>query len=631
MFIICGAIGLPIARLLPERLAWRSVVAPTLGYGVLAVAVPVAYRWGVSISHFFSASLVFAVILLALYARRLVRELRGTASVERRAIAVVAATCLAATLAMMAPRWLGGDRFSAFQGNTWDTYGYLESAVVYARESHEYVATATEDEFARVPLLTLAQASLVNRPSVHQLYAVFSRVAPGQMYRLYHPFLVFSLAQFVLVALFVLRTIFPTRSLLACAAAALVFPLGFWGQYVFDINAWSQLASIPSLFLIFGLGIDIAAREETDVRSAVKLAGVLAVAIAGALFLYPEGFVIYVAAVAPVAGVPAIVRAIRSRRWRGLIPLAGIVGVASAVLYMPTWDFLVGQLTRTSVIKVPWWEYFQIFFLGRDGHAGPTAIDFTGGFFGLYFATPTVKASAAIAVLSRTAIIAMVLAVIAGVGALVAGRFTRDDVASDARKRIIAWTVASVLLLVPAAILFRQANYWPAGKCVSYAAPVFVTLVCLPVIARFSSLPLRIARWIVIAYVAFQLVTAGARVHAARKHGHYARPYPGILEPSLKKNLPWNFTRFESVLDESTRVLVRVPDVWPRAHVLCFLYSRGVPFAIEGPVNTYFDGGTVLGPLPPPWQPDVEFVEEPRGYVLNFRDGRPPVRIVAKR
>lgn len=622
MFVVCGAIGLPISQLLPARFAWRACVAPTLGYGVLAVAVPVAYRMGVSITQFFYASVAVAAIVLALTVRRVVIG-------DRRVVGAIAGVCLAATLVMMAPRWLGGDRFSAFQGNTWDTYGYLESAIVYANESYADVVAATDAEYVRNPMLAMGQASLVNRPSVHQLYGVFSRVAPGQSYRLYHPFLVFSLAQFVLVALFVLRTLFPARSFVACAAVAVTFPLGFWGQYIFDINAWSHISAIPSLFLIFGLAIDLAVHEETDARAGMRLAGVLAVAIAGALFLYPEGFVVYIAAAAPIAGVPSIVRAIRGRRWVGLIPLAGIAGLASAIVYKPTWDFLVLQLTHSKVMKVSWWEYFQIFLFGRDGDAGPTAIDFPAGFAGLYFATPTVKASAAMAVGSRVAIVLVIVAILATLGALIAGRFS--DALPDTRKRIIAWTAGSVLLLVPAVILFVQESYWPAGKCISYAAPVFVTLFCLPVAATFTSRPLRIARWLVVGYVAFQLLTSFVRVHAARKHGHYARPYPGVLDPGLKKFLPWDFSPFEAALDESTRVLVRVPDVWPRAHVLVFLYARHVPFAIEGPVNTYFDGGKALGPLPPPWEPDVELVQEPGAYVLKFRDGRAPVRIVAKR
>jgi hypothetical protein len=631
MFVVCGGIGLPVARLLPQRFAWRVLIAPTLGYGVLAVAVPIAYRAGLSIRGFFFASLTIAVISIALHARRCVREARTASFDERRRIKLIVGACVAATLVMMAPRWLGGDRFSAFQGNTWDTYGYLDSAVVYARESHSYVASAGEQQFAQYPLVAIAQSSLVNRPSVHQLYAVFSRVAPGDAYRLYYPFLVGSFAQFVLVALFVLQTMFSRRALRRCAIAAVVFPLGFWGQYVLDINAWSQLASVPSLFLILGLAVDIAVREEPDLRSGARLAAVLAIAVAGALFIYPEGFIVYAAAAGPIAGLPSLVRAIRSRRWAGLMPLLGFAGFGAAILYGPTWDFLIGQLTRTAMQKVSWWQFFQVFFFGRDGDAGPTAIDFTGGFFGLYFATPTVKASAIVAVLSRLAIVAMVLGIIAGVGAMLAGKYVRDDGVPDQRRRIIAWAIASVLLLVPAVMLLMQDNYWPAGKCVSYASPVFVTLFCLPIIVDFVSPVLRMARWLVVAYVVFQLATSISRTHAAKKHGHYGRPYPGILDPGLKKNLPWDFEPFERVLDDKTHVLVRVPDVWPRAHVMVFLYSRGIPFAIEGKVNTYFDGGATLDAMPPLWEPDAEIVQEPRGYALVFRDGRAPIRIVAKR
>jgi hypothetical protein len=53
MVFACGGIGLPIAELLPPRFVWRPLLAPTLGYAVLAVAVTVSYRWGVPIRLFF--------------------------------------------------------------------------------------------------------------------------------------------------------------------------------------------------------------------------------------------------------------------------------------------------------------------------------------------------------------------------------------------------------------------------------------------------------------------------------------------------------------------------------------------------------------------------------------------------
>ena len=59
-----------------------------------------------------------------------------------------------------------------------------------------------------------------------------------------------------------LRSLVPEASPLTWSGGALVFALGFWGQYVFDINAWSHIASNPTVLLMTGLLIHIAVIPE---------------------------------------------------------------------------------------------------------------------------------------------------------------------------------------------------------------------------------------------------------------------------------------------------------------------------------------------------------------------------------
>jgi hypothetical protein len=633
MFVVCGGIGLPLAELLAARFAWRLLLAPTLGCAVLSVAVTVAYRWGVSIAVFFYVTSALAATVLAVRARPMIRAAALASLVERRLTIAAAATVSVATLVMLAPRWVGGDQFSVFQGNHWDTYAYLDSAMVYAHEPYSAVVGATDQQIIRNPLYALAQTPLTDRPSVQQLYAVFSRVAPDQAYRLYYPFLIFFFSQFVLVALFVLRNALPSASPTVWLAAALVFPLGFWGQYVLDINAWSQVAATPVLFLIFGLLLDTAARTETATGPALRLAGVLAAAVAGAVFIYPEGFLIYAAALFPIATAVPVYRMVRARRFaiRPLLPLLGILGIAATVLYGPLLHHLLSQVTHTSDTRVSWWKFFQMFFFGRDGYAGINSVDFAAGLFGLYFATPAAGASAALAAVQRSAITATVLALFVGLAAVLAGRVKLSSDQPETRVRLGVWGVASVMLLMPAILLAMDRNYWPAGKVVSYASPVFMTLVCVPIAYEFAPSMLRPVRWIIGAFMAFQVGTGIARISAAdAPHGiHYAPPYPAIQDPALKRNLSWDLGRLESALTRETRVLLQPMNPWPANHLMVFLYSRRIPFALAGKVNTYFGSGRDLPGVPPPWEPDADITREDTALVVRFRDGRPPVRVVS--
>ena len=625
MFVMCGGIGLPLAQLLPERFAWRVLIALSLGLAVLAVAVPIAYRSGLSINCFFFAAIVLAVCGLAWRVRPTWQALRALSADERRVAMFTGGALALATLVMLAPRWVGGDQFAVFQGNHWDTFGYLESAIGFARKPHAFLETITDEQMMRAPILAIAHTSLTNRPSAHQLYAVFSRIAPGEAYRLYYPFLVVGFVQLAMVMTFVLRNAFPSMRRWAWIAIALAFPLGFWGQYIFDINAWSQIASQPLLFLAFGLGVHALARPESELRAAARIAGVIAIAVAGAAYLYPEGLLIYGAAIALVAIVVAIVRLVRARKLAPVVPLFGFAGIASVLLYAPQLAFLMKQVKWSAGNKVDWWKFHQGFFCGRDGelsHGFAMASDFAGGFFGLYFATPARGAGMVIGTAHRTVIVVLIAGVLMGVALLLANklRATREE-----RLHAALWTAITVVAFLPAVRLVLDENYWPAGKIVSYAAPLVVTLLCIPV--GFAS---ELRAWKLIrvaggAFVAFQLATGLARIVGAARAPdgiHYALPYPSVQAVELKRDLPWDLSPLEAVTP-GTKLLLRPMDLFAQGYLMSFLYSRRIPFAIDGKINTHFGLGREFPPVPPPWEPDAEVTVGNRKIVVTYRDPRP--------
>ena len=186
MLVVCGGIGLPLAALLPrERFPWRDLVAPALGYGVLAVVVLLLYKRDVSMAWMFGAACVLAVAGYASRAVPLLRAARASSAAERRLAWLAAVTTVVATLVVLAPRWSGGDQFAVFQGNQWDTHGYLESGSSYSQQPYSVVIGATPEQMIRNPLFERAQLILNARPSVQMLYGLFTRVMPGQAYRLY--------------------------------------------------------------------------------------------------------------------------------------------------------------------------------------------------------------------------------------------------------------------------------------------------------------------------------------------------------------------------------------------------------------------------------------------------------------
>jgi hypothetical protein len=624
MLLVCGGIGLPLARLLPERFVWRLLVAPTLGIAVLGVAVPIAYRAGASILYMFWAFIALSAISFALQGRATIRMAREVGW-------YVAAVLVATAVLLLAPRWFGGDRFAVFQGNQWDLFGYLESAVVYARKRHAVVAHVSDYATMRNPMVALASAQLSSRPSAHQLYALFSRVAPGQAYHLHYAFIAGCFALAAQSITFVVRNSFTRLHRSAWLLLPLAFPLGFWGQYVLDINAWSQAVAQPALFLMFGLTVHALARPEIELRTAGRIAAVIATTVAGAIFIYPEGFLIFAAALGPLSLVVIIVRIVRARvlRISPIVPLFGYVGVATIVLYPPQLAFLLAQLRWSSATIVPWWQFFQGFFYGRDGlasHGFARFADYTAGFFGLYFATPAKGAGLLIALVRRVAI----LGTIAGVLAALVG-VRRDESDDRTRMHVTLWSIAVLLMLLPALKLTLAGNYWPAGKIVAFTSPIFMTLLCVPVGISATGWR-RTTRIIVGVFLAFQIVTGFTRIIASgHRYGvHYAPPYPAVNTNAVKKDLVWDLRPLEA-LPRSTKVLIRPMNPWETAYLAVFLYSRRIPFAYDGKVNTYFGDGVDLPGLPPPWKPDAEISLEPKMLVVRFNDGRAPLRLAAGR
>src|SRR6185312_13433419 len=124
MAFVTAGLGLPVSRLLPARFAWRELLAPMYGTAILAVIVPLAYRLGVTMRVQLIAFVIIALVgaVLSLRARRF-----GITGSSR----IVMCALVLGSLVLLMPRWTGGDQFTVFRGNQWDSYNYLESAIAF--------------------------------------------------------------------------------------------------------------------------------------------------------------------------------------------------------------------------------------------------------------------------------------------------------------------------------------------------------------------------------------------------------------------------------------------------------------------------------------------------------------------
>jgi hypothetical protein len=650
---VCAGVGIPAARLLPARaFGARLLLAPAFGTAILAVAVTLAYRFGVSPGTSLVVAGPVAVALVAAEVRAWLAGRRPDDAAEGRVLLVGAAAWLAALVVLALPRWVGGDQFSVFQGNEWDTFGYLESALVYARVPYDVVVAAGKAEFLRNPLfLSATRVGIGSRPSVMLLFAAFSGIASSESFRLHYAFLVALIAQAVPVAAFLVRSWAPRAPLAVVAAVGLAFALGFWGQYVFDLNAWSQIASVAPLLVAFGLLVEAGSLERPGLPrdAAPRLAAALGIVVAGATYLYPESLAYHLAVL-----VPLVAAAIALRCWRGgrvvpsrFVPLLGVGGVAAGFLFHETMEFALGQIAFGTGETVPshWWRFFQAFFIGRDGVSDGSAlgaIDSVAALVGLYFATPS-EPDGLVAVLQRLALGAAILGLLAALTAALrrgpereapkelspeAAETAEPGAAALSLSRLRLAALALAGLLLPAAVLLERESYWPAGKALSFVSPVLVLVLALPLASGISLRGWTWLRWVTAAFVAFQLATGIARVAAIDATGlHWAWPYPSSQEPERKEAIRWDVEPLSEALSGARRVTLAEMDPFFAHYLWSVLWARGVDAFQRGPIVTSFGRGENLGAMVPPWKGDALVAQAESGLVVLYADGRPPARV----
>ena len=351
-------IGRLPAGLLPEaRVPGRELASPVLGFALFSVLASILYRFDASAWQLFLAG-------SALAAGGLVHTLLRPPARPGRHAAIAAAIAAAAALLVLLPKWIGGAQFFVFQGNIWDQLSYLADSVAYRSFSYDELMAADRTMPLANNFVLFARSQLSERPTVSIVHAAASWLAaapPTLNAYVYMAFLqllnLFALA-FALVAL-------GTCGLAVAAVGAAALSLGFFLQYIFDIDAWSELAGLPVTLLAgtFLLILLDPLREGGTPSERWRLAAVAALALAGALYLYPECVPVYLGPFALVALLAGI------RRRLHVLPLVAAI-LAAVLLTLPCWDGTMGVLFRqihSAVTRTnDWFAYYQRYMIPLD-------------------------------------------------------------------------------------------------------------------------------------------------------------------------------------------------------------------------------------------------------------------------
>jgi hypothetical protein len=585
-------VGLPFTRLLPSQVHMRALSAPALGIAALAIAATVAYRFGIPPQATACAGAAIAIVSCFLF----------RSSLFYRTHFVVAGGAALVFVFCLAPKWVGGDQFAAFQGNPYDHFSYIAEAVTFSKHPYYYLEDLKQSTFLANDFMGWVGEFRDARPGVAILYSGLARLIQGNLIALSYTYLATLQAMFFPAALFTLVNIWrmATSRLRLAVLISVAATVGFPLQYIVDMNAWSELISIQIALIVTTIFIILmdSSDKKYDLVSMTILFSPMLVALAGILYLYPEILTVYLVIVFVSLTMFGRCDGVLKARRPVIVAATALSGALLLCLpYLPgTLGFLWTQTSFASVNAPNWWTYFQRYLLTDDtSFVGVPAslkytllgpIDIGIGVIGLYFLRPHG---------SHSFVIALLWEILVGVAFFsVLWTALRAYTLSDEfrAKTLATATLVSAVLLGGIALTGRL---WAAGKGVSMLAPLIFLCVAAPtlLLSRKHSWE-RVPAWLlVVAYVGFGVARP---IMAATDGGiGYPPPYPGSMNPEAKRKYAWDLPGYEAELRRCRAISLDIDEPVLERYAQLYLTDLDAHWSTVRPINPYFGIGKNAG------------------------------------
>jgi hypothetical protein len=601
--------GLPIVLATSPEFSYRNILpTPVIGAALLSIFVTVCFSWNVAPSATTLSSTALTGLLSIILIARRPRSLTGTTLAPGRNQRIRVMSCLIVALLLVLPHLVGGQQFALFQANRFDSLNYLSAAVGFSVRS--YSALRAFDIRAE-PVATLGMAAemLSQRPTVALLYASLYRILSTDVFVNAYDYCLAAELNLYFAVLYLLLSLFPSREKITHVVST-AFIIGFFGQYLIDINAWSALFAISMLVvLLTDYCIRIRA-VETPVAQPDRLLFLplrMPVLAAGMIYMYPE--ITPIAATACGGALLARLMARRGEAGADYLKLLrqnvafGLVTLAILGFYWtPTIGFFFQQAEIATSNVVDWQLFFQAYLL--DGseklitatdlpHLADAAIvisaNFLAGLFGLYFIQPGAKLDSFHLIWSAGLLIAFVVVVF---GIIRAARRRLNQVVGHPGPTLLAMFLSGALLTftIPIALLLKG-QYWAAGKGLAIISPFVFVLMVLPLLGRKRQ-PLAVAlTWAIVAsHLMFGLFRPIAVASHSDRH-NYAYPYPS----APKDDVNWNIERYRQRIENCKLVRIDVDNPFLDRVAEIFLVENNINFFSLNPRNAYYGQGADLG------------------------------------
>lgn len=442
-----------------KRIEVALAIAPALGFALSSVfgtylvlldkpIVEWAFPWLV-------ISIIISVILSFIRLKKYQFEL---ASINWQRVKVFAIGLGLTTLLVLLPMVIGGINFTALRGNATDTLNYIVLAGYLDHEPYSW-AFQVDDQtlIERHPSYLLVQQLLSTRWTTSAMLAFTSRIAGHPIYYFEYGFtaLCFILAVGPAFWLALSTKLKPLYALLLSVAIA----VGFWGQFVFDIRAMSQMNSISVLLLISLLIARIESNKSQEYKSEIIL---LSVSIISLIIFYVEIVPMFVLGLIIFFGTRLTKRVISIAHLSRYLISLGIIFIG----LIPLSDFLIqffNQQFQNAASHPNDWDkaYFSWFYRNP-----------INGLWGLSY----IEASKTVKIWLLSEFINGSLTGISLILVLVLGySLIHLFLARSYPEATLLATSLALAALIQFFILWLRGQLWAAGKGLSFGYPFIMT------------------------------------------------------------------------------------------------------------------------------------------------------------
>jgi hypothetical protein len=496
--------------------------------------------------------------------------------------------CLVSLVLLTLPGIIGSTQFVLFRGNHYDAYNYLEMSSTYARFSHHDVVSLDTPSLTSLHGFYTAAWYMHERPLVAIVYAVIQHFNPGNFTHLHYYYLIYSLFLAGGLLGLILSELTGQSKRWICYISGFSFVFGFWGQYILDLDAWSQVAWTPLELLFIFIWIKYSIRTNQHTMSNLIdwpfLSYFIALSVCS-FCMYFEGYLFF--------GLPLSIISIfyLSRTHLKRYIITSLIVIFSTFIVSSFFIDLIFAIKHVSgnsspqVSSVGWWHYYDSYFFGNSGAYFPNLITFLNEILsslGLYFITPSQNTYSLITIiyigLTSVALFFIIYLIYFKLRTLTQNLYYRS------------LCIINLIALSECSILVYNHQYWGAGKCLSYTAIfIYITLYGSLLSADKAKFFIRtLSGLMCLLLISLQIYFSFHRIYCVSTQPtgiHYTTPYPSAQDAGLmKKVFNFNDLSFLTKIKPTDEVGLDIEDPWVEHYIQLVLIEHSIPYHLELPI-----------------------------------------------